>query len=188
MGQVADPLATISFARTQWSSSAQYSLGFTGLLSQSSSAADNGMTVSMYSGFSRPGWADLTTLGHVANGVWTDTLSKYGTTTFSFGDPIYGFGGNFDVALSNGLYIGGAGNVAGGSSAYDGFIGVISDQPLDSLWLSWGSGGDASDIFGNSYILSNLQVGVVPIPEPDYRWAYFGLPLVVLIWCRFVRR
>lgn len=178
--QGAAPLTNISFAASDWTSSVQYSSGFTGLLSQSTMAASNGMTVSIDSGFSAPGWAAFSTLGQVANGVWMDNLSKYGTTTFTFGDPIYGFGGDFDIAESNGLYFGGIGNVGGGSSDDGGFIGIISNQPMSSLLISWGTAGNNVDYFSNSYTLTNLEVGVSPIPEPDFRWVFAGLTALLI--------
>lgn len=178
--QSANPLTSISFASSEWSSSVQYSPSFTGLLSQSTTAASNGMTVSIDSGFSAPGWASFSSLGQVFNGMWVDNLSKYGATTFSFGDPIYGFGADFDIAHPNGLYFGGVGDVGSCSSAYDGFIGIISDQPLDSLLISWGSAGNCLDCFSNSYTLTNLEVGMLPIPEPDFRWGFGGFTLLVI--------
>ena len=146
MQQTGSSLTAIGFNGTQWSSMMLYTPASTTLVSQSSASAGNGMSVSVDSGFGAQGWADPSTLGHVANGAWTDTISKYGSTSFNFSEPIYGFGGDFSIAGSNGLYIGGLGDVGTGSGGYDGFIGYVFKQPVGSLLLSYGDGG-----FGNTY-------------------------------------
>jgi hypothetical protein len=171
--QGSNPLTTIGFNASQWTSSVKYSPTYTTQVSQSTTAASNGMTVSVDSQFSAPGYAATSTLGHVANGVWTDEISKYGSTTFNFSDPIYGFGGDFDISGGNGLYIAGVGDVGVGASGYNGFIGVIESAPMDSIFISWGDGG--VDCFSNSYKLSNFHVATLPTPEPNFGYAVGGL-------------
>jgi hypothetical protein len=82
------------------------------------------------------------------------------------------------------LYISGVGNVgAGASSGYDGFIGVITDLPMDSIFISWGSGGNSADCFGNSYTLNNFAVDTSPTPEPNFKYAVAGLLVLGAIRC-----
>jgi hypothetical protein len=179
-----DQLMTIGFVSSQWTSAVEYSPAFTGLVSQSTTAASNGMAVSVDSGFSEPGYAATSTLGHVANGVWTDDISKYGSTSFTFGTPIYGFGGDFEISGATGLYISGVGDVGvGTSSGYDGFIGVVTELPMDSIFISWGSGGNSTDYFGNSYTLTNFAVDTSATPEPSFKYAVAGLLVLAAIWC-----
>lgn len=171
MGTV--PLTGISFVSSDWTSSFQASRSFDSLTSQYAAGG-----ISAVAGYDPLGVANNALLGHAANGVWSDTLSKYGTTTFNFSDPIYGFGGDFDITGSNGLEI-----LAGGSSlatpngVYDGFIGVVSDQPLSSILITWGQNGSCYQCFGNSYTLSDFQVAPEPVqtPEPSFKYAFAGM-------------
>jgi hypothetical protein len=189
--QGANPLTTISFASSQWTDGMQVSPTYTALVSQSGTAASNGMAVSAVSGYGAPGIADNSTLGHVSNGIWTDVISKYGSTTFSFSDAIYGFGGDFNIANGNGLFISPVGELpypvsASGASplpGYNGFIGIVSDQPMDSFLISWGDNGSCSGCVGNSYTLSEFMVGAaLPTPEPNFSYVVAGL-LILVIGC-----
>jgi len=172
------PLTNISFASSDWTSSFQASRSFDALTSQSNTAASDGMSITAVAGYNPLGVANNALLGQAINGAWSDTISKYGTTTFNFSDPIYGFGGDFDISGSNGLEI-----FAGGSplttpnGLYDGFIGVISNQPLSSIMITWGQNGSCYQCFGNSYTLSDFQVATDPvqIPEPSFKYALAGL-------------
>jgi len=172
------PLTNVSFASSDWTSSFQASRSFDALTSQSSTAAGDGMSITAVAGYNPLGVANNALLGQATNGVWSDTISKYGTTTFNFSDAIYGFGGDFDITGSNGLEI-----FAGGSAlttpngVYDGFIGVISDLPLSSIMITWGQNGSCYQCYGNSYTLSDFQVATDPVqtPEPGFKYAFAGL-------------
>ncbi len=183
-------LTNVSFANSDWTSSFQASRSFDSLTSQSTTAAGNGLSISAVSGYSPLGVANNALLGQAANGVWNDTISKYGTTTFNFSEPIYSFGGDFDITGSNGLEI-----FSGGSSfsspvgIYDGFIGVISSQPLNSIMITWGQNGGCNQCLGNSYTLSDFQVATDPVqtPEPSFKYAFAGLLLLAIsiaVWRR----
>ncbi len=176
-------LTDVSFDNADWTSSFQASRSFDSLTSQSTTATGNGMSISAVSGYSPLGVANNALLGQAANGVWNDTISKYGTTTFNFSEPIYSFGGDFDITGSNGLEI-----FSGGSSfsspvgVYDGFIGVISNQPLSSIMITWGQNGGCNQCFGNSYTLSDFKVATDPVqtPEPSFKYAFAGLLLLAV--------
>lgn len=176
------PLTSISFDNSDWASSLQYANNYTSMVSQSTSAATNGMNVSIVSGYGAPGTVDNSTLGHVSNGMFVDDISKYGSTTFHFGDNIYGFGGYFNIAGSNGLYLGPTGYlttpITGSDPSYSGFIGIVSDQPMNGLFISWGDNGNLFDCYSNSYTLSDLQVATLPTPEPNFKY-FFAALLVV---------
>lgn len=169
-----NPLTSIGFDRERWTSSLILYPNSTDAVSQS----DQGITVT--SGYSAPGYADNSTLGHVANGIWVDNISKYGSTSFAFANSIFGFGGDFNITGANGLYLSPIGDVGGGTSGYQGFIGIISDQPMNSFLISWGESGGCYACFGNSYSLSGLEVATLPIPEPDFRYAFTGLFIAVV--------
>jgi hypothetical protein len=196
--QGAGSLATIGFNNSQWTDSIQLSSNFTALVSQSTTAASNGMSISAISGYSSPGWVDNSTLGHVANGMWTDNLSKYGSTTFNFSDSIYGFGGDFDIGGGNGLYLSSGGEVpyptyngkvlfGSAYPGYNGFIGIISNQPMDSILISWGDNGSCAQCFGNSYTLSNLAVDIIATPEPNFQYVFVGLVILAASYFLFKR-
>jgi hypothetical protein len=171
--QGALPLTDVSFASSDWTTSFQSSRSFDSLTSQSITAG-----ISAVAGYNPLGVANNALLGHATNGVWSDTISKYGSTTFNFSDPIYGFGGDFDIAGSNGLEIlAGGSPFATPSGVYDGFIGVVSDQPLSSIQITWGQNGGCYQCFGNSYTLGDFQVATDPVqtPEPGFKYAFAGL-------------
>ena len=191
MGQQGkNTLATVGFNSSQWISSLQYTSSLTEEVSRSTTAASNGMAITVDSGFSAPGWADPSTLGHVANGAWTDSISKYGTTTFNFSDSIDGFGGNFNITGGNGLYIEGVGEVpyaeytgplylGSAYPSYHGFIGFVLNQPSDSLLISWGDNGSCAQCFANSYTLSGLEVGTLATPEPNFGYVLAGMVILI---------
>ncbi len=142
------------------------------------------MGISVVSGYDPLGAASNSLLGQVSNGVWSDTLSKYGSTTFSFSESLYGFGGDFDVTGSNGLLIyPGTNSPYAISAGYDGFIGVISSQPLSDISILWEPDGNGNECFGTSYTLSDFQLAAtnpLSTPEPDFRYALAGLLIFVL--------
>jgi hypothetical protein len=177
-------LTSIDFDNSDWTSSLHYANNYTSMVSQSSTAASNGMNLSVISGYGAPGFVDNSTLGHVSNGEFVDAISKYGGTTFQFGDNIYGFGGYFNIAGSNGLYLGPAGNLitptTGSTPAYSGFIGIITDQPMDNFFISWGDNGCCYGCYSNSYTLSDLQVATLPTPEPNFKYFFAGLLILAL--------
>ncbi len=179
-----NPLTSISFDDSLWTERMEFLPRVTQKVSQSTGAASDGMVVSAISGFSAPGLVDSLTLGHVANGLWNDQLSKYGSTTFQFSTAIYGLGGVFHVAQANGLFLGGG---VGEMPQTDGFLGFISDQPMDSLFISWGQSGDCLRCFGNSYTLGNLEVATLPTPEPNYGYALAGMFIVVAGYAAYRR-
>jgi len=185
------PLTNISFASSDWTSSFQASSSFDSLTSQSTTAANDGMSITAVAGYSPLGVANNALLGQATNGVWSDTISKYGSTTFNFSDAIYGFGGDFDIAGSNGLeLLAGGSQLATPSGFYDGFIGVISNQPLSSIMITWGQNGSCSQCFGNSYTLSDFQVAADPVqtPEPGFKYAFAGLLMFAAGFSVFRRR
>jgi hypothetical protein len=178
---ISAPLTSINFDNSNWTNSLHYANNYTSMVSQSASAASNGMNVSIVSGYGAPGYVDNSTLGHVSNGMFVDNISKYGSTTFNFGDNIYGFGGYFNIAGSNGLYLGPTGYlttpITGSNPSYSGFIGIVSSDPVDSLFVSWGDNG-SYDCYSNSYTLSDFQVDTLPTPEPNFK--YFFAFLLIL--------
>jgi hypothetical protein len=181
--QAATSPTTVSFASAGWTSTFASSPNYDSLTSVSS-------TITAVSGYSPLGVANNALLGHVSQGVWTDTISKYGSTTFNFADPIYGFGGIFDISGSNGLDIvpGLGPSFATPNGTYDGFVGFVSSQPLDSVLITWGQNGSCQQCFGNSYTLSDFQVQNDPVgtPEPNFKYAFAGLLLLAV--CFGVRR
>ena len=187
--QNAGALADISLASADWTSSFQASRSFDSLTSRSSTAVGE---LSVVAGYSPLGVANNALLGHVTNGAFSDTISKYGSTTFNFSEPIDAFGGNFNISGSNGLQIfSGSGpsfNTPGGN--FNGFIGFLSDQSLSSVSLTWGQNGSCVPCFGNSYILSDFQVASDPVaaPEPSFKYPVAGLLLFVICFTALRRQ
>lgn len=187
-----NPLTPISFSDAQWTSSLQLLPRSSTLVSQSST--NNGMNVTIDSSCSAPGVCGQP--GQVSNGVWVDSLSKYSTTDFLFSSPVYGFGGDFDITGGNGLFIGPGGELpypqyTGGNPffaypSYNGFIGIVTDQPNTDLFISWGDNGSCYRCFYNSYTLNNFEVATLPTPEPDFRYPIAGMAL--LAGCYAARR
>lgn len=195
----ANQLTSVGFDDSQWTTSLQTLPSSTTLVSQSSSAASNGMGITIDSTCSAPGVCG--SLGQVSNGFWVDDLAKYGSTTFNFGSDIYGFGGDFDISGGNGLFISPAGDLPypyyDGANpffyypGYNGFIGIISDQPMSDIFISWGDNGSCYECFGNSYTISNFQVATIATPEPNFRFVLAGLLVLAALrspWCRFLMR
>lgn len=185
-------LANVSFANSDWSSSFQASRSYDSLTSTSTTAVSNGMSISAVSGYSPLGVANNALLGQASNGVWTDTISKYGSTTFNFSQAIYGFGGDFDITGANGLEIipGSGTPFITPDGIYDGFIGFLSPDGVTSLTITWGDNGNCSECFGNSYTLSDFQLAPDPpiaTPEPNFKYAFAGM-LVLLVSYHFLKR
>ncbi len=185
------PLLDVSFANADWTSSFSASQSYDALTSESSTAAGPGLTITAVSGYSPIGIANNALLGQASNGVWSDTISKYGSTTFTFSSPIYGFAGDFDISGANGLeliFSDGA-QVSTPDGVYDGFFGVVGDGPISSVTLTWGQNPGCYECFGNSYTLSGLEVATDPmtVPEPNYM-AAFSLLLLFLGGFSFVRK
>ena len=170
--QEANSLTSISFDPAQWAASLLILPKSTTLVSQSATAA-----VTIDSTCAAPGICN--SFGQVGNGVFNDALSKYSGTTFVFGSGLYGFSGYFNIAAGNGLFISPGGELPYAETSvatpfvsypgYDGFIGVVTDQPFSDIFISWGDNGSCYQCFGNSYTLSDLTVATIATPEPNFR-------------------
>lgn len=198
---VPSSIADISFDSSQWTEAASSTSSTTQLVSSSTIAATNEMSVTAVSQVSKPGFATAP-LGQPLNGDWVDNISKYGETTFYFGQQIYAFGGNFKIAGGNGLYFSVGGMVpypyytspylpiVNPYPSYTGFIGIVSDAPLSDLLISWGDNGSCHCL-GNSYTLSQFEVSTEPdppvsvaaVPEPNLT-AFMALLFSFSVWGR----
>lgn len=191
-----NPLTPVSFDDSQWSSNYVLAPRSESMVSQS--FVDSSLLVSATSTCGAPGICpSQSQLGQVSNGVWSDTLEKYSSTDFSFSSAIYGFGGDFTIANGNGLYLSVGGDVPypyyTGTEpffqypGYSGFIGIVTDEPITDLFISWGDDGTCCGQYYNSYTLSNFEVATIPTPEPNFGYAFAGV--VLLMGCyAFARR
>ena len=133
--------------------------------------------------------------GQFSGGEWTDSIPKYGYTVWTFSQPIYAFGADFQMNVEDGLeFFSGlnlsmpnaltpyADNVQG--REFDGFYGFISTAPITSLMISWGSNGPPCACYGQSYTMDNLEISTAPIdaavPEPTPLLPLGGLMLVLV--------
>ncbi len=115
--------------------------------------------------------------GHLLSGAYAETTSKYSVTTWTFRDPVYAFGGLWNLGPVNaGLQIVPSGGVyflpdgmtpraSSDPANWSGFWGFVSDTPIDSVSISTGDEGMPNH-FGQSYSLTNLEL-VTPTPEPS---------------------
>jgi hypothetical protein len=133
--------------------------------------------------------------GHFSGGAWVDSIPKYGYTVWTFSQPIYAFGADFQMDVENGLEFFSGLNLSmpNATSAYanttqgrefDGFYGFISTAPITSLMISWGSDGPSCPCYGQSYTMDNLEISTTPVdaavPEPAMLLPIGGLMLVFI--------
>ncbi len=115
--------------------------------------------------------------GHFISGAYAETTSKYSVTTWTFRDPVYAFGGlwnlgpvnaGLQIVSSGGVYFLPDGIVPLASSDprnWSGFWGFVSYTPIDSVSISAGDEGMPGH-FGQSYSLTNMEL-VTTTPEPS---------------------
>ncbi|MDQ2842348.1 MAG: hypothetical protein M3Y72_15155 [Acidobacteriota bacterium] len=123
--------------------------------------------------------------GRFASGVYSETTSKYSVTTWTFTQPVYAFGGEWNLGLVNaGLEIDAddehyfmpdgfvrplysyAWNAqpAWPASAWSGFWGFVSTVPIEQVEIRSGDEGTSSS-FAQSYRLSSVEIATA-VPEP----------------------
>ncbi len=140
--------------------------------------------------------------GQFSDGAWADSIPKYGFTEWTFNQPIYAFGADFQMDIEDGLeFLSGLnlsmpnamasyGNNAQGLH-FDGFYGFISTTPLTSLMITWGSNGPQCPCYGQSYTMDNLKISTTPVnasvPEPSMLLPFGGLMLTLMAGLKRVR-
>ncbi|HEY7307158.1 MAG TPA: hypothetical protein VH601_23745 [Bryobacteraceae bacterium] len=132
--------------------------------------------------------------GQFSGGVWTDSIPKYGYTVWTFSQPIYAFGADFQMDVLDGLEFFSGLNLSmpnavlpyvnnGQTREFAGFYGFISSSPLTSLTISWGTDGPPCACYGQSYTMDNLEISTAPVdavaPEPSGLLLLGGLGLLL---------
>lgn len=124
--------------------------------------------------------------GHFTSGAYLDTTEKYSITVWSFNQPIYAFGGNWNLGTVNaGLEINAGGVRYFMPDAYvpplssynsndrpdwptaqwSGFWGFVSTVPIQSVQIFSGDEGTSSS-FAQNYTLTGMETATV-VPEPS---------------------
>jgi len=111
-------------------------------------------------------------------GVWDDRVAGTDTTTWSFVDPITGFGADWDLAgpggpgsgirlLLDGTFIGQeiVQTTAGG------FFGVTSTSPFDSVLVEEGTQLGGAETYHMDNMLYSQQESIVPEPATLIVWS-----------------
>ena len=185
----ADSIAQEYYDRTAWESAAGNALLKDNFNSNSVSLP--GVTVASYISYN----GLYAGAGHFKNGAWTDSISKYGYTEWTFSQPIYGFGADFQMHVEDGLEFFSGLNLTmpnaiapfadrGQPRKFDGFYGFISSTPITSLIVSWGNDGPPCGCYGQSYTMDNLEISASPVsaavPEPAWFLPLGGIMLVLI--------
>jgi hypothetical protein len=138
--------------------------------------------------------------GQFSGGEWTDSIPKYGFTQWTFGQPIYAFGADFQMNVDNGLEFFSGVNLSMPNAMrpfvdtlqtreFDGFYGFISSTPITTLTVSWGGDGPPCACYGQSYTMDNLEIATTPVdatvPEPSALLPFGGVVMIVIVgWKR----
>ena len=162
----------------------------------SNSISLSGVSVASYIGYN--GLSAGT--GHFSDGAWADNIPKYGFTEWTFGQPIYAFGANFEMNVEDGLEFFSGLNISMPNTIapyadnmqerkFNGFYGFTSTTPITSLMIGWGSDGPPCACYGQSYTMDNLEISTTPVgaavPEPVMLLPFGGVMLVVMaLWGR----
>ncbi len=137
--------------------------------------------------------------GHFAAGAYSETTEKYSETVWSFNQPIYAFGGTWNLpSINAGLQV-----IAGGqvyfmpdgivqpwssygqnspqlpAAGWSGFWGFVSSAPVTEVIVSSGDEGFPGS-FGQSYAFSDMKTACL-IPEPSCLWLVGAGGLLVLL-------
>jgi hypothetical protein len=157
----------------------------------SNSVSLSGVSVASYVGYN----GLYSGSGQFAGGAWVDSVPKYGYTVWTFSQPIYAFGADFQMNVLDGLEFFSGLNLTmpnavlpyvnnGQTREFGGFYGFISTTPLTSLTLSWGTDGPPCACYGQAYTMDNLEISTTPVdaasPEPSGLLPVGGLVLVLL--------
>lgn len=184
-----DSIAQEYYDRTAWESAAGNALLKDNFNNNSISLP--GVSVASYISYS----GLYAGAGHFSDGAWTDSIPKYGYTEWTFSQPIYAFGADFQMNVEDGLeFFSGlnltmpnaiASYVNGGQGReFDGFYGFVSTTPITSLIVSWGSDGPPCACYGQSYTMDNLEIATNPVnaavPEPSLLLPLGGIMLVLI--------
>jgi hypothetical protein len=124
--------------------------------------------------------------GHFVPGAYQDVTQKYSTTVWTFSQPVYAFGGAWNLGPVNaGLQVEANGTVyfmpdgavqplssyrTGSapewpSQTWSGFWGFVSSVPIDTISISFGDEGFAGS-YAQNYSFSNMET-VSAAPEPS---------------------
>ena len=129
--------------------------------------------------------------GHLVSGVYTEFTQKYSLTVWHFDQPIYSFGGVWNLgAVNAGLEIDAGGqryflpdglvparSLYSWNDSWSGFWGFVSSVPVSEVVIRSGDEGWGNS-FGQTYELSNLEVASA-VPEPgSLLLAVLGIALV----------
>ncbi len=118
--------------------------------------------------------------GHFVFGGYEDFTEKYSVAVWTFSQPVYAFGGMWNLSSINaGLQISSGGGLyfmpdgimpvtntgqAWPGAQWSGFWGFISAVPVESVEISFGDDGVPGN-FGQSYRFSDMEVAS-DVPEP----------------------
>ncbi len=133
--------------------------------------------------------------GHFSGGAWVDSVPKYGYTVWTFSQPVYAFGADFQMDVQDGLEFFSGLNLSMPNAIapyvdnaqgreFNGFYGFISTTPITTLMLSGGTDGPPCACYGQSYTMDNLEISATPVnatvPEPEMLLPFGGLMLVLV--------
>lgn len=133
--------------------------------------------------------------GQFSGGAWVDNIPKYGFTEWTFSQPIYAFGANFQMDVEDGLEFFSGLNLSmpnavapfvddGQERQFNGFYGFTSTAPITTLIVSWGDDGPPCACYGQSYTMDNLEISTTPVdaavPEPGMLLPLGGLLLLAI--------
>ncbi len=122
--------------------------------------------------------------GHFLPGAYTETTEKYSATVWTFSQPIYALGGDWNLGVVNtGLQIASqAGVYFMPDTTESGFWGFVSPVPIKSVEISVGDQGHPGN-FAQAYTFSDLQV-VTAVPEPATLGLWISGAALVLLGSR----
>lgn len=125
----------------------------------------------------------------VSGGSLSSLVAQRNALIIAFGEPIYGFGGIFDVPDNSKPNADGLVMATVGGIILPGFDGFTSDTAFTQVYLfSDGCADGQSPGCGATISISNMQVSTVPTPEPTSAVLLcLSAPLLFVI-CRFSSR